>query len=439
MGRAGAPIGTLGFAQEAALEEAGTLDGDDDLADRELIGMAEQAEAAAIAALGLDDPRARQAMEDLRQVRQRGVDRGGQIAGEDPAVAGAGEARKREYGIGAGAGESEHVRSLCPADTQVKNRHFGPAGGRLSPEGGVVYDWRMKRLVSRLCTTTAIAALGVLSLSAARSAGGATPPPAPAVGSPEWIVDSFFKQKEFPELARYATGEFAELYKSSPTLGSIVPPAVTVTSRVLERDALHAIFAVTMTDSNVTKEWYAYLRLEGGAFKLEAIRTLTLGARFFETLVAAEKAALAGRLNALGVQELDRSHLTIAADAELKNHFVAQKPLFEALAKEFAALTAIEVVNFDGRVAPPGSLAASGASPERVSAMAQQLRTLTLGAAVRNYRDSAGCIALVVGGDGESQVGFLRAGPGAKAPAMSPASFIYVEPLGDGWYLFKTV
>lgn len=286
---------------------------------------------------------------------------------------------------------------------------------------------------------SALCAGAALLPPAAASPVPAAAPAAPAVGSPEWIVDSFFRQKQFPDLARYSTGEFAELYKSSPTLGSIVPASVTVSTRLLERDALHAIFGVTMTDSNVTKEWYAYLRLDGGAFKLEAIRTLTLGARFFETLVATEKAALAGRLNELGVQELDRSHLTIAADAELKNHFVAQKPLFDALAKEFAGLAAIDVVNFDGRVAPPGSIDAAGITVERVSGLAQQLRALTLGAAIRKYRDCEGCLVFIVGGDGANQVGYLRAGPGAKVPKMSPQSFIYIEPIADGWYLFKTV
>ncbi len=266
------------------------------------------------------------------------------------------------------------------------------------------------------------------------AAASAVPPQPPAAGSPEWIVDRFFAQKEFPELERYATGEFAELYKSSPTLGSIVPSSVTVAIRVLERDAQRAIFGVTMTDSNVSKEWYAYLLSAGGTWKLEAIRTLTLGAKFFETLVAAEKGALAGRLNALGVQELDRSHLTIASDAELKSHFVAQQPLFDALAKEFAALTSIDVVNFDARIVP-----VEGTTPEKASGLALQLRSLTLGAAIRKYRDCEGCVVLIVGGDGANQVGYLHAGPGARVPRMSPQSFIYVEAIAPGWYLFKTV
>jgi len=285
-------------------------------------------------------------------------------------------------------------------------------------------------LVAGCCAALAVSAFSPGLLAAPPAAA----PAAPAVGSPEWIVHQFFQQKECPELARYATGEFAELYKSSPTLGSIVPSGVTVSTRVIERDAQHIHFGVSMTDSNVTKEWYAYLRLEGGNFKLAAIRTLTLGPRFFETLVAAEKGAVAGRLNGLGIQELDRSHLTIASDAELKSHFVAQKPLFEALVKEFVALTAVDVVNFDGKSAPDG-----GATPQQVSGLAQQLRALTLGAAIRKYRDAEGAIALIVGGDGENQVGFLRAGAGAKVPKMSPQSFIYVEPIADGWYLFKTV
>ena len=432
MGGTGAAIGALGLAEQATFEESRSLDGDDDLADGQLIGLAEQAKAAAVAAFGFDHADAGQAVEDLRQVGQRGVDRGGEIARENPGIARSGEARKCENGIGAGAGESEHERSLCSPDSQVKNLFARP----LTPGRAVDYDCGMRLFLRLLVLPLLLTALGLAVPAAGAPAAAA---PAPAVGTPEWIVDSFFKQKEFPELARYATGEFAELYKSSPTLGSIVPATVTVSSRVIERDAQHVVFGVTMTDSNVTKEWYAYLRPDGGAFKLEAIRTLTLGGRFFETLVATEKAALAGRLNELGVQELDRSHLTIAADAELKNHFVSQKPLFEALAKEFAGLTAIDVVNFDGRVAPPGSIEAQGVTIEQVSGLAAQLRALTLGAAIRKYRDCEGSLVFIVGGEGENQVGYLRAGPGAKVPKMSPQGFIYIEPIADGWYLFKTV
>lgn len=289
----------------------------------------------------------------------------------------------------------------------------------------------MRLLPCVLCSSAVLAGFGLVSTPAALSAQA---PAAPAAGSPEWIVDRFFAQKEFPELERYATGEFAELYKRSPTLGSIVPSSVTVAIRVLERDAQRAIFGVTMTDSNVSKEWYAYLLSAGGTWKLEAIRTLTLGAKFFETLVAAEKGARAGRLNALGEQELDRSHLTIASDAELKSHFVAQQPLFDALAKEFAALTSIDVVNFDARIVP-----VDGTTPEKASGLALQLRSLTLGAAIRKYRDCEGCVVLIVGGDGANQVGYLHAGPGARVPRMSPQSFIYVEAIAPGWYLFKTV
>ena len=282
-----------------------------------------------------------------------------------------------------------------------------------------------------------LAGLGLAMASAASPDPPGTAPasaPAPVAGSPEWIVDRFFVQKEFPELASHSTGEFAELYRKSPTLGSIVPAAVTVTTRILERDSLHAIFGVTMTDSNVSKEWYAYLRTEGGVWKLEAIRTLTLGVKFFETLVAAEKGALGGRLNELGVQELDRSHLTISSDAELKSHFVAQKPLFDALAKEFAALSALDVVNFDARIAP-----VDAATAQQASGLAQQLRSLRLGAAIRKYRDCEGCVVLIVGGDGANQVGYIHAGPGARVPKMSPQSFFYVESIAPGWFLFKTV
>lgn len=305
------------------------------------------------------------------------------------------------------------------------------------PGGGLFYHCRMRLIPGVLLGSAVLAGSGLVQAVAAQPAAPASPTTAAAslaAGSPEWIVDRFFVQKEFPELERYATGEFAELYEGSATLGSIVPANVTVTSRILERDAAHAIFNISMTDSNVTKEWYAYLRVDAGMWKVEAIRTLMLPAKFFETILAVERAAVAGRLNELGVQELDRSHLTIASDAELKAHFISQQPLFAALAKDFAALSSIDVVNFDGKVAPEG-----GATAEQAVGLAQQLRSLRLGAAIRKYRDCEGCVVLLIGGDGANQVGYLHAPPGARVPKMSPQSFIYVEAIASDWYLFKTV
>ena len=296
----------------------------------------------------------------------------------------------------------------------------------------------MRLIPGVLLGSAVLAGFGLVQAVAAQPAAPASPTTAAAslaAGSPEWIVDRFFVQKEFPELERYATGEFAELYEGSPTLGSIVPANVTVTIRILERDAAHAIFNVSMTDSNVTKEWYAYLRVDAGMWKARSdphpdARLRSSSRRFWRR----RRAAVAGRLNELGVQELDRSHLTIASDAELKAHFISQQPLFAALAKDFAALSSIDVVNFDGKVAPEG-----GATAEQAMGLAQQLRSLRLGAAIRKYRDCEGCVVLVIGGEGANQVGYLHAPPGARVPKMSPQSFIYVEPIAPGWYLFKTV
>lgn len=262
----------------------------------------------------------------------------------------------------------------------------------------------------------------------------AAPPAAAAIGSPEWIVDRFFAQKAFPEIARYSTGEFAELYKDSPTLGSTLPPSVTVSTRALARDASSAVFGVSITDGNLTKEWYAYLREEAGTFKLEAIRTLVLGGRFIDALLLAEKAAVDGKLSEAGLQELERFHRIIASDAELKTDFLAQQPLFEALAKDFSAIPGLEAVSLDGDVSPAGS-----ATTDQVLGLAQQLRALRLGAIIAKFRDCEGCTVLKIGGDGENQVGYLHAGPEGRVPKMTPQSFIYIEPIGSGWYLFKTV
>ena len=85
------------------------------------------------------------------------------------------------------------------------------------PGGGLFYHCRMRLIPGVLLGSAVLAGFGLVQAVAAQPAAPASPTTAAAslaAGSPEWIVDRFFVQKEFPELERYATGEFAELYEA---------------------------------------------------------------------------------------------------------------------------------------------------------------------------------------------------------------------------------
>jgi hypothetical protein len=48
-----------------------------------------------------------------------------------------------------------------------------------------------------------------------------------------------------------------------------------------------------------------------------------------------------------------------------------------------------------------------------------------------------GLTIVSIGGILDNVVGFLWA-PEGRVPSISPSEYIWIEPAGDGWYLFKT-
>ena len=51
---------------------------------------------------------------------------------------------------------------------------------------------------------------------------------------------------------------------------------------------------------------------------------------------------------------------------------------------------------------------------------------------------STGIVRVTIGGMTDNEVGFLHASNPAAVPPIDPSDHIWIEPLGDGWYLFRT-
>ena len=69
----------------------------------------------------------------------------------------------------------------------------------------------------------------------------------------------------------------------------------------------------------------------------------------------------------------------------------------------------------------------------RESHLAASLKALGLKSI--DTQDSA--TRIVIGGSVDNTVGILLAGA-SGAPAINPSSYIWIEDLGDGWFLFRT-
>jgi hypothetical protein len=108
--------------------------------------------------------------------------------------------------------------------------------------------------------------------------------------------------------------------------------------------------------------------------------------------------------------------LTLSSDSQLRAWFAANRPAIVDLARVH-----------NGAAFPPSP------GVTRESHLAASLKVLGLKSI--DTQDSA--TRIVIGGSVDNTVGILLAGA-SGAPAINPSSYIWIEDLGDGWFLFRT-
>ena len=113
---------------------------------------------------------------------------------------------------------------------------------------------------------------------------------------------------------------------------------------------------------------------------------------------------------------LENVRLVTLTDAALRHWFDENRQAIDSLVEAYERL-------------PSGSGAVrdDGATPG-ISAALAALHLTQISAA-------EGGIVLVIGGVLDNSVGLMRT---ASPPPMSPSEYIWVEPLADGWFLFRT-
>jgi hypothetical protein len=79
------------------------------------------------------------------------------------------------------------------------------------------------------------------------------------------------------------------------------------------------------------------------------------------------------------------------------------------------------------------ALLARARSEPRSAELARALKAAGAG----RVREEDGLLIVSVGGIVDNEVGFLLPTSG-PVPAISPSTYIWIEPAADGWYLFKT-
>ncbi|HEX8223025.1 MAG TPA: hypothetical protein VF605_04315 [Allosphingosinicella sp.] len=195
-----------------------------------------------------------------------------------------------------------------------------------------------------------------------------------------------------PEGEALLSGELDRL--ASPGTGRL--PG---SDRVVAIGADKAVARIAAADGR--PDIYLYMRREPGGWTIHALRTLAL------TGVLAELRRLLRAQPSRSAEEersLRNAELVLAPDRELIVWALAHRDLLD-------------------RVRP------QPASPE----VSRELEE----AGGSGVRIENGRTIVSLGGILDNEVGFLFA-PDGQPPPIDPDSHIWVEPVGEGWYLFKT-
>lgn len=240
-----------------------------------------------------------------------------------------------------------------------------------------------------------------------------------------WIVEQFFFADAWPGKAEYYVGEMTTYYATAKTLGEAGAPARRGSVRLVHASDSLAVYAVQVGSGQRIEDWYAYVVRGPSGWRLTAVRTLALPPLFF---MAMDSLSMAQSLPDSMAEFLANMRLTASSDSALSEFFRSHRPELQRIADGFSRETARSIS------AAPAGLQAPTAS---LQALARQLALLHLRGAWRDP-DIVGCVFVEIGGMIDNEVGFMWCASGIAPPPITPERFILVEPLADGWYLYKT-
>lgn len=251
---------------------------------------------------------------------------------------------------------------------------------------------------------------------------GAAAPPAPAASSSAVLSVEAEQRAVLAELDRLSaasklqseegkalrTGEASDWI--SPDLGGGLG-----VDKLIQISPERAVARVPA--GKVPQDTYIYLEKVDGRWKVSAERTLALSflLREFKEDLESKPAATPDQ------QALLRNvRLTVASDAELAAWFARHGAELEAIKNDYVAAGSSDwvIAKGEGKAGP----------------LVDRLRALGLAGMGRS---EPGFVEVIVGGVLENAVGFLFDG-GKPPPRPSPDDYIWIEPLGGGWYLFRT-
>jgi hypothetical protein len=261
-------------------------------------------------------------------------------------------------------------------------------------------------------------------VAAEEPAGAAVTTEAAAEGSPEWLIQSFFKRKEWPELRQYYTTEMGRNYARVPHPGAAYwKPEYTIAPREIYRTDDSRVFAVTIKQEGKPDEsnFYVSLKREAEGWKFSRARVRMVPPQAMQAM--AMTLATRERPPASELWDLQRLRSFQWNDTQVKAYFEKNRAELDAAIAQLLSARATGVIH--------GATRASGV--DKVAW--QKLHDLGL-----YYVDiqPQGWIECALARVGESAVGFLWVHERAERPVPTEKLTV-VEHLDGPWYLFRQI
>ena len=271
-----------------------------------------------------------------------------------------------------------------------------------------------------------VAILAVATYANANAADNSTMS-RPAKGTPEWVVEMYFRQRAFPDQQEYMTGEALRLYASEPTWGEMTKQEVQISYRILESKSVRKIYAIESYDSSLHMDIYCYLLLEEGKWKISAMRSLALSGIYWAYVQECEGNPSYADTSEVGCEN---ARLMISSDQELKQHLLDNLDEFEEIVRLKQEMPVMDKVVRDSTgewgVRPPNEW------EKREKDLLDELFLMSV-----SPSGSSGEVRINVGGILDNELLYIYLPDDVEPPTMSPGDYIYVEEIAPHWYLAK--
>lgn len=246
------------------------------------------------------------------------------------------------------------------------------------------------------------------------------------------ILQEFFSPEGVENRSLHLTVAAQEEFSRRPMVGIYLPKNATVSFRLLVESENTAIYEAVVDRAGLAEMWTAFFQRGMLGPKLDTIKSLNIP----PYLASVEYQRLRTQSGRSAVQEMRLVQLQrlFMTTEMFKEYFKQNQSSFEALAR------LVETGKMEEAEAAAKTAALVGVRLYGTSSSAGEMTLLVTTAGGKGAEKGSGLGSEVrVSAFLDSVFGLLHLPPGVSPPQMSAQDYIFVEALGENWYLFRNI